>query len=109
MGNAIDAMAASPQRRLQVEACIADKAEGRCVIRVTDTGPGISAAVLPHLFEPFITSKPAGAGLGLGLMISAHIARELGGSLRAYNLGGTGACFEIDLPLAETREMQTDE
>ena len=108
MGNAIDAMAASPQRRLQVEACIAPKAEARCIIRVTDSGPGISVAVLPHLFEPFVTSKPAGAGLGLGLMISAHIVRELGGSLRAYNLDGAGACFEIELPLAETQEMQTN-
>jgi two-component system, NtrC family, C4-dicarboxylate transport sensor histidine kinase DctB len=104
MGNAIDAMAQSPVRRLQVEAGIGGAADGCCVIRVSDTGPGIRADILPRLFEPFITSKPAGAGLGLGLMISAHIARDLGGSLRASNLEGSGACFVIELKLASTQE-----
>jgi two-component system C4-dicarboxylate transport sensor histidine kinase DctB len=71
---------------------------------VCDTGPGIRADILPRLFEPFTTSKPAGAGLGLGLMISAHILREWGGSLRAHNMEGGGACFEIELTVAATRE-----
>jgi two-component system, NtrC family, C4-dicarboxylate transport sensor histidine kinase DctB len=101
MGNAIDAMAAAPPgqpRTLHVEA--ATGAAGRCVIRVRDSGPGIRADILARLFEPFVTSKAAGAGLGLGLMISAHIVRELGGTLSAYNTDGAGACFVIDLPIA---------
>ncbi len=109
LGNAIDAMTASPLRRLAVEAGRVGAAEGRCVIRVSDTGPGIRADILPRLFEPFITSKPAGAGLGLGLMISAHIVREFGGGLRAYHLDGAGTCFEIELPLAKTQEIETNE
>jgi len=109
LGNAIDAMAASPLRRLQVQAGVVDPAPDRCLIRVSDTGPGIRADILAHLFEPFITSKPAGAGLGLGLMISAHIVREFGGSLRAHNLDGAGACFEIELPLANPQETETHE
>lgn len=104
MGNAIDAMAASPLRRLRIEAGVDLVTEHRCVIQVCDTGPGIRADILPRLFDPFVTTKPAGAGLGLGLMISAHIVRELGGSLRASNIGGSGACFTIELPLVATQE-----
>jgi two-component system C4-dicarboxylate transport sensor histidine kinase DctB len=109
LGNAIDAMAASPQRCLRIEAAVGGAAGGRCVIQVSDSGPGIRADILPRLFEPFTTSKPAGAGLGLGLMISAHIVRELGGSLRARNMDGAGACFVVELPLATTREVEVHE
>jgi two-component system C4-dicarboxylate transport sensor histidine kinase DctB len=101
LGNAIDAMAGAPTRRLCINASAAGQ---RCVITVSDTGPGIREDILPHLFQPFITSKPAGAGLGLGLMISAHIVREFGGTLEARNLPGGGACFVIDLPLAAMQE-----
>ena len=79
------------------------------MIEVSDTGPGIRADILPRLFEPFTTSKTAGAGLGLGLMISAHIVRELGGSLLGRNIDGGGACFTIELPLAATTETNVDE
>jgi len=103
LGNAIDAMADAPVRRLVVDA---HAAEDRCIIRVIDSGPGIRADILARLFEPFVTSKPAGAGLGLGLMISAHIAREFGGSLRAANLDAGGACFTIDLPLVSTESPE---
>lgn len=109
LGNAIDAMAAVPLRRLQVQASVVDAAPGRCLIRVSDTGPGIRADILAHLFEPFVTSKPVGTGLGLGLMLSAHIVRECGGSLRAFNLDGAGACFDIELPLANPQETETHE
>jgi len=104
LGNAIDAMSASATRRVRVVADVSDRADGSCSIQVCDTGPGIRADILPHLFEPFITSKPAGAGLGLGLMISAHILRDWGGSLRACNMEGGGACFAIELAVAVTPE-----
>jgi two-component system, NtrC family, C4-dicarboxylate transport sensor histidine kinase DctB len=107
MGNAVDAMAQSAVRRLQVEAGVSGTVSGCCIVRVCDTGPGIRGDILARLFEPFITSKPAGSGLGLGLMISAHIVRELGGNLRAYNLEGSGACFEIGLKLAPTQESKS--
>jgi two-component system C4-dicarboxylate transport sensor histidine kinase DctB len=95
MGNAVDAMAQAPRRELRIVA----RGEGqRCLITVTDTGTGIRADMLPRLFEPFATTKLAGAGLGLGLMISAHIVRDHGGSLRGSNVEDGGACFTIDLP-----------
>jgi len=95
MRNAIDAMQGSPQREL----CVRARAQGRRVmLTVTDTGPGIRADILPRLFEPFVSSKPAGAGLGLGLVISAQLVRGVGGTLRAGNRAEGGACFSVDLP-----------
>ena len=109
LGNAIDAMAGPPLRRLRIEVAHSDTAAGRCVIRVCDTGPGVRPDILPRLFEPFVTSKPAGAGLGLGLMISAHIVREWGGSLTAHNLQGGGACFAIELTHVATKGTDVNE
>ena len=93
MANALDAMKGCPERRLTVRAATLDR---RVVIRVADTGPGIPSDALPHLFEPFFTTKPPGEGLGLGLVISANIVREFGGTLRAVAVG-QGAAFEFDL------------
>lgn len=95
MRNAIDAMQGAPQRVLRVEARARD---GRAILTVTDTGPGIRADILARLFEPFVTSKPAGTGLGLGLVISAQLVRAAGGTLRASNRREGGACFSVDLP-----------
>jgi two-component system C4-dicarboxylate transport sensor histidine kinase DctB len=95
MRNAIDAMRGSPTRRLRVRAGVE---AGRLVVTVSDTGPGIRADILPRLFEPFVTSKPVGAGLGLGLVISAQLVRGAGGTLRAHNPEAGGACFTIELP-----------
>ncbi|MEJ8823589.1 ATP-binding protein [Variovorax humicola] len=95
MRNAIDAMHDSPQRKLRLEARALD---GRVRIEVRDTGPGIRADILSHLFEPFVTSKTAGTGLGLGLVISAQLIRAMDGTLRAANLQEGGASFAIDLP-----------
>lgn len=97
MKNAIDAMAGSPRRLLRIEA---HAHEGRAIISVSDSGPGIRADILPRLFEPFVTSKPAGAGLGLGLVISAQVVRACGGVLRAANRAEGGACFSIELAAA---------
>lgn len=101
MRNAVDAMQGSPQRLLRVEAHAVGE---RAILTVTDTGPGISADILARMFEPFVTSKPAGAGLGLGLVISAQLVRAAGGTLRAGNRDEGGACFTVDLPSAISQE-----
>lgn len=93
LGNAIDAMRGSERREVTVQAI----AQGeRVLVRVSDTGPGIPPALAQRLFEPFFTTKPPGQGLGLGLVISSHIVREFGGTLRAVP-SATGAVFEFDL------------
>ena len=75
----------------------------RMQLVVENTGPGISAADLPHLFDPYFRADDArtrGAGTGLGLTTAIAIARLHGGTIRAANRegGGGGARFEVDLP-----------
>src|SRR4029079_3690700 len=97
MRNAIDAMQDSPRRVLRITARVAG---ARAILRVTDTGPGIAGSMLPRLFEPFVSSKPAGAGLGLGLVISAQLVRAFGGTLQASNRDEGGASFVVTVPAA---------
>jgi len=101
MRNAIDAMHDTPNPRLTIRA----RAQAdRAIITVSDNGPGIRADIFGRLFEPFVTSKPAGAGLGLGLVISAQLVRANGGTLDAINREEGGACFTVNLPIARTQE-----
>jgi two-component system C4-dicarboxylate transport sensor histidine kinase DctB len=96
LGNAIDALQGTPApRRIEVHA---RAAEGRAHVAIRNNGPLIPETVLARMFQPFVTTKPAGKGMGLGLMISAHIVRECGGTLAARNLAPTGVEFAIDLP-----------
>src|SRR5690606_6269819 len=73
-------------------------AGGMVELMVEDTGPGIPHAALPHLFEPFYTTKPADAGTGLGLAISHRIVTEHGGTIEAANMDEGGARFTVLLP-----------
>ncbi len=98
LANAVDATARASERRIQLAA----RREGASVIvTVSDTGGGIAPEIAPHLFEPFATSKPPGAGLGLGLMISRRIVGAFGGTLTAQARNGGGATFRIELPACE--------
>ncbi len=96
IGNALDAMAESPVRRLVFAAQAADG--GRVALSVTDSGSGFSATALEHLFEPFFTTKQPGEGLGLGLTISRDILRDFGGDLLAESAPQGGARFIVLLP-----------
>lgn len=80
-----------------------EQAPGVERVVVEDSGPGIAAADLPHLFEPYFRADQArtrGAGTGLGLTAALAIARLHGGDLRAMNRASGGARFEVDLPVA---------
>ncbi len=76
---------------------------GQAVLRVLDTGAGISADILGHLFEPFVqgerTIDRSNGGLGLGLALAQGIAQLHGGSITATSDGpGRGAEFTVRLP-----------
>jgi two-component system NtrC family sensor kinase len=77
--------------------------------RVRDDGPGIPPALLPRIFEPFLTTKPVGQGTGLGLSISYSIVKAHGGSLLAGSAPEGGAVFTVVLPAMETAPDETDE
>jgi signal transduction histidine kinase len=82
------------------------RTDSQAVIRVIDTGKGIPAQFLPHVFERFrqadsSTTRSEG-GLGLGLAIVRHIVEQHGGTVRADSAGeGMGAEFTVQLPLPE--------
>jgi len=68
---------------------------------VADDGPGLPEMVRARLFEPFVTTKPAGQGTGLGLAISQRLSREMGAELALIE-SAQGTCFRLAFPaLAE--------
>ncbi|HEX3762720.1 MAG TPA: ATP-binding protein [Kofleriaceae bacterium] len=78
----------------------AARAGGSVEIVIEDNGPGIAATVASRLFEPFVTSKPAGKGTGLGLALSREYVTSFGGTLELRPPRGAGARFAIVLPAA---------
>jgi two-component system sensor kinase FixL len=70
-------------------------------ITVTDAGPGIPLDRLEQIFEPFVTTKPQ--GLGLGLAICRSIVTVHGGRLHAFNPAEGGASFRLSLPSRQVR------
>jgi two-component system sensor kinase FixL len=94
--NAIDAIAAadSPERLIVVEAHC--KSGHRVQISVADSGPGVIPEVANRLFEPFMTTKPE--GMGMGLSISRSIVESHGGRLQMLQRVDSGATFVFDLP-----------
>lgn len=94
--NALDAVIGATQRLVVVRL---ERERGAAVVRISDSGDGISELVSAHLFEPFFTTKPSGQGLGLGLAISSSIVQAMDGQLTAQNHAGGGAEFILRLPL----------
>jgi signal transduction histidine kinase len=93
--NALDAMPSGGELRLRVRAPEA----GPVAVDVSDTGPGVSPAMMPRLFTPFASSKDT--GLGLGLVISKRIVEDHGGAIAASSAAGRGATFSVTLPRQE--------
>ncbi|MEM9489346.1 MAG: HAMP domain-containing sensor histidine kinase, partial [Myxococcota bacterium] len=68
-------------------------------VTVTDSGPGVPDELKATIFDPFVTSKEAGAGTGLGLAVCKHLVTSVGGSIEVSDgPDGRGACFRVTLP-----------
>jgi signal transduction histidine kinase len=74
------------------------------LLRVSDTGSGIAPEVLPRLFEPFVTKRASGTGLGLALVREIAVAH--GGSVRLVR-AAPGACCEIEIPWLPSLSLTT--
>jgi two-component system, cell cycle sensor histidine kinase and response regulator CckA len=73
-------------------------------VRVSDTGFGIAAEILPHIFEPFYTTKEPGRGTGMGLAQVQGIVEELDGAIGVESRLGDGTTFTIYLPALPSAE-----
>jgi two-component system, NtrC family, sensor histidine kinase HydH len=92
--NALDAMPRGGRLAIKLYSAADNSVE----LRVEDSGPGIPPHIAPRLFEPFVSGKET--GLGLGLVISRRIVENHGGTITAANRPDSGACIRISLPLA---------
>ncbi len=95
--NAMDAVSGREAPRITVTG---RRSEGRVVLTVADTGPGIAPEHLSAVFDPFFTTKPVGKGTGLGLWISYGLVKDHAGTLVAGRGADGGAVFTVDLPAA---------
>lgn len=91
----------------QIRICTKLSNSNTAIIKIYDSGSGISQDLCDRIFDPFFTTKPIGKGTGIGLSISWHIVIEKhGGSLRCCSIPGQGTEFAIELPIRQKiREM----
>jgi signal transduction histidine kinase len=92
--NAIDAMGGQGElyvRAYRDDSCV--------VVEIADNGPGISPEVMPHIYEPFFTTKGVGEGTGLGLDTVKRIIRKHHGTIQVQSKPGD-TCFQVWLPVA---------
>jgi len=102
--NALDELIASPVREIRVTARRHEP--GWALVAVADTGPGVSPDFAAQLFQPFMTTKAA--GMGIGLSISRSIVEAHGGRIWAEPNPGGGALFQFTLPLAAPERNSGD-
>jgi signal transduction histidine kinase len=85
---------------------IAAAAAGGCArITITDSGSGIDPELLPRIFEPWVTTKPAGKGTGLGLSITRDVIARHAGTITAESTPGRTQ-FTIVLPVPESQPLE---
>jgi two-component system, NtrC family, sensor kinase len=96
--NAVQAMKSSGILKIELGESVRDGGNF-AVVKVSDTGMGITPENIEKIFDPFYTTKDIGEGTGLGLAVSRRIVEEHGGTIEAANITNGGALFTIYLPL----------
>jgi C4-dicarboxylate-specific signal transduction histidine kinase len=97
--NAMDAMRNQEERKLTVQTALGEP--GFVLVSVTDNGPGIAPKIASQLFQPFITTKEN--GMGVGLTICQSIIDGHGGRIWAEENGPAGTAFRFLLPMGEAQ------
>lgn len=98
--NAIDAMADLEPDKKRIDIRVFLRSIHELTLDIIDQGPGIPSKILPKLFDPYITTKKS--GLGMGLMISRNIIEWHGGKLHLQS-SPDGTCFRFTLPINDPR------
>lgn len=113
--NARDAMPSGGVLSIETALCdqrdreVSDPKRARCVrLMISDTGTGMSPAIVERVFEPFFTTKPAGKGTGLGLSQVYGFVQQSGGRIAIKSAPGKGTAVRIYLPLATGEEAPPD-
>jgi len=97
-----NAVAAMPNGGTLTIKSDSDSDNKKVKIQIQDTGLGILPEDLPHIFEPFYTTKKDGKGVGLGLSVCYGIIERHNGKLEVHSVVGQGSIFTIELPLQST-------
>ncbi|MDP1825606.1 MAG: ATP-binding protein [Archangium sp.] len=84
-----------------------ERKDGTAVLRVRDTGAGISPEVQSRIFEPFFTTKGDGRGTGLGLAVVMDAMQRAGGQISVDSRPGEGTLFVLTFPLADRDEAES--
>ncbi len=100
--NALHAIEDLSVREIKISSLVQ---EDKVSIQIRDSGKGIEPIHLPHIFDPFYTTKKTGQGLGLGLSITDRILREMNGWIKVTN-SESGAVFEFTLEKAEQHQYE---
>ena len=103
--NSVEALPDSDVRELTVTTRLGD--DGTALATVSDSGPGLAQAVVEQLFQPFITTKEK--GMGLGLSICRSIVEAHGGRLWATPNPVRGVTFQFSIPMADDHEPETQD
>lgn len=101
--NAVDAMHDQPRRVLSVSTSVGDDT---ATVTIADTGPGLDPVAAEKLFQPFVTTKAS--GMGVGLSISRTIVEAHGGRIWTEQASGHGAVFHFTVPLAPDSETAAE-
>jgi two-component system NtrC family sensor kinase len=105
INNSMDAMPNGGELRIRLKAG-ADAGAERVVVEIEDTGEGIPAENLAHIFEPMFTTKRMGTGTGLGLAVCDQIIREHSGTIQVESEVGRGTVFRIVLPVGALQKAE---
>lgn len=96
--NAVEALDDGRAEESEIRVKLYTGKDGRSVLEVKDTGPGILPSVIDRIFDPFFTTKEIGVGTGLGLAICHGVVTAMRGEIQVESTLGAGCTFRVSLP-----------
>ncbi len=106
--NARDAMNGSSRKQVIAIETKHDQDSGEILVSVRDTGRGMNATQINHIFEPFYTTKEPGEGTGLGLATCHRIVEQHGGHIEVASTPGKGSTFLVHLPITSRLKEESE-